>query len=117
MSEKIKDRLFFPCFCIGTKIIDPQQILQDGCWYEWLDKFGNIEIARIKFDFGFNHFYPSTEIIKEENVIGFRFIKENKKRYKQKYIEPDDDFKQRLNEQVDKIQNMRIEILGVDNAK
>ena len=44
----------------------------DGRWYEWLDKYGNREIARMKKD-AMDHFYPSTKTIKEESdVIAFR---------------------------------------------
>lgn len=47
----------------------------DGRWYEWLDKFGNKEAARMKID-AFDHFYPPTKIIKEEDVIAFRELPE-----------------------------------------
>ena len=43
----------------------------DGAWYEWLDKYDNREIARMKLD-AVDHFYPNAKIIKEENVIAFR---------------------------------------------
>lgn len=46
----------------------------DGRWYEWLDKYNNREIARMKLD-SIDHFYPPTKIIKEENVIAFRETK------------------------------------------
>lgn len=44
---------------------------EDGRWYEWLDKYNNREVARMKLD-AIDHFYPNTKIIKEENVIAFR---------------------------------------------
>lgn len=43
----------------------------DGRWYEWLDKYNNREVARMKLD-AMDHFFPSTKTIKEENVIAFR---------------------------------------------
>ena len=43
----------------------------DGRWYEWLDKYNNREVARMKLDM-FDHFYPRPKIIKEEDVIAFR---------------------------------------------
>ena len=46
---------------------------EDGKWYEWLDKYDNREIARMKRDM-LDHFYPPTKVIKEENVIAFREI-------------------------------------------
>lgn len=48
---------------------------QSGHWYEWLDIYGNTEVARMKDD-AWDHFYPPTKIIKEENVIGFRDIRD-----------------------------------------
>ena len=49
---------------------------KDGKWYKWLDKYGNQEIARMKLD-AYDHFYPQTAVIKEEDVIAFREIKPN----------------------------------------
>ena len=46
----------------------------DGRWYEWLDKYGNREVARMKLD-AVDHFYPSTKTIKEDDVIAFRALK------------------------------------------
>ena len=43
----------------------------DGRWYEWLDKYNNREVARMKSDMQ-DHFYPQTKVIKEEDVIAFR---------------------------------------------
>lgn len=43
----------------------------DGKWYEWLDKYNNREVARMKLD-AFDHFFPKTKVIKEEDVIAFR---------------------------------------------
>lgn len=45
----------------------------DGKWYEWLDKYGNREVARMKKD-AMDHFFPPTKVIKEENVIAFRAV-------------------------------------------
>lgn len=46
----------------------------DGRWYEWLDKYGNREFARMKKD-AIDHFYPSPQIVKEDDVIAFRPMK------------------------------------------
>lgn len=46
---------------------------EDGKWYEWLDKYDNREIARMKKDC-LDHFFPPTKIIKEQDVIAFREI-------------------------------------------
>lgn len=46
----------------------------DGRWYEWKDRYGNIEIARMKLD-AIDHFFPRAEIIKEEDVVAFRETK------------------------------------------
>jgi hypothetical protein len=43
----------------------------DGRWYEWLDKYNNREVARMKSDMQ-DHFFPQTKVIKEEDVIAFR---------------------------------------------
>lgn len=48
----------------------------DGRWYEWLDKYNNREVARMKLD-AYDHFYPSTKVIKEEDVIAFRETRYN----------------------------------------
>ena len=45
----------------------------DGKWYEWLDKYDNREKARMKLD-AIDHFFPSTKIIREQDVIAFREI-------------------------------------------
>lgn len=47
----------------------------DGKWYEWLDKYGNKEIARMKLD-AIDHFYPNANTIKEEDVIAYRIKEE-----------------------------------------
>ena len=44
-----------------------------GRWYEWLDMYGNTEVARMKAD-AWDHFFPGTKTIKEEDVIAFRDI-------------------------------------------
>lgn len=46
----------------------------DGRWYEWLDKHGNREVARMKMD-AQDHFWPPTKIITEEDVVAFREIR------------------------------------------
>lgn len=46
----------------------------DGRWYEWLDKYGNREVARMKLD-AVDHFYPNSKTIKENDVIAFRVVK------------------------------------------
>lgn len=43
----------------------------DGAWYEWKDTDGNIEKARMKLD-AYDHFFPDTRVIKEENVVAYR---------------------------------------------
>jgi hypothetical protein len=48
----------------------------DGKWYEWLDKYNNREVARMKLD-AFDHFFPKTKAIKEEDVIAFRETRYN----------------------------------------
>lgn len=65
---------YYPCYYKGGKLIDPQDVWKDGKWYEWIDKYGNVEKARMKAD-AYDHFYPNTETIKEEDVIGFRETK------------------------------------------
>lgn len=71
-------KLFFPCRYEPWEpdgdmgdLIDPQGIWEDGKWYEWIDKHGNIEVARMKENV-WHYFYPDTKIIKEKDVIGFR---------------------------------------------
>lgn len=46
-------------------------IWEDGAWYEFLDKYDNREVARMKLD-GQDHLFPPTKIIKEEDVIAYR---------------------------------------------
>lgn len=60
---------------------EDHELLHDGTWvggrwYEWLDKYNNREVARMKADC-FDHFFPATKIIKEENVIAFRETRYN----------------------------------------
>lgn len=42
-----------------------------GKWYEWKDIYGHIERARMKLD-AYDHFFPDTKVIKEENVVAYR---------------------------------------------
>ena len=44
---------------------------KDGKWYEWKDIYGHIEKARMKLD-AYDHFFPDTKVIKEENVVAYR---------------------------------------------
>lgn len=51
-----------------------------GRWYMWRDKYGNEEAARMKDD-AFDHSYPPTKVIKQEDVVAFRELtKEEKNR-------------------------------------
>lgn len=68
-----KAKLFYPCYYDNLKLNDPQNVWVDGRFYEWIDKYGNVEVARMKLD-AYDHFFPNTEKIKEENVIGFRIL-------------------------------------------
>lgn len=63
-----------------------------GRWYEWLDKYNNREVARMKDDAA-DHFWPETKIIKKEDVIAFRETLYNtlKRRVKETGIEISDD--------------------------
>ena len=47
---------------------------EDGRWYEWLDKYDNREVARMKLD-AYDHFSPPTKIIREQDVIAFRELR------------------------------------------
>lgn len=83
-------KLFYPCYFetwtdnddLGN-LFEPQGIFEDGCWYEWIDKHGNIELARMKLD-AYDHFWPNTKIIKEKDVIGFRIPEELKMYFEEK---------------------------------
>lgn len=44
---------------------------EDGKWYEWLDKYGNKEVARMKSD-SYDHFYPPTKTLREKDIVAFR---------------------------------------------
>ena len=61
-----------PCKYRQSKLIHDGTWV-DGRWYEWLDKYGNREVARMKLD-AYDHFYPSTKRIKEEDVLAFRTL-------------------------------------------
>ena len=61
-----------PCHYSGGKLLHAGT-WHPGRWYEWVDKFGNREIARMKAD-AFDHFWPETKIIKEENVVAFKDV-------------------------------------------
>lgn len=64
------EREWHPCKYEGYELIHDGTWV-DGRWYEWLDKYNNREIARMKLD-AFDHFFPNTKFIKEEDVIAFR---------------------------------------------
>ena len=55
-------------------IYDKDDEPEDGAWLWWYDNLGNAERARMKFD-AYDHFFPDTELIKEENIIGWSFEK------------------------------------------
>lgn len=47
---------------------------EDGKWYVWRDADGHEEIARMKLD-AYDHFYPPTKVIEEENVVAYREVR------------------------------------------
>lgn len=61
-----------PCYYAGGKLLHAGT-WHPGRWYLWFDKFGNSEICRMKAD-AFDHFWPETKIIKEENVVAFKEV-------------------------------------------
>ena len=61
-----------PCKHNGYRLIHDATWV-DGRLYEWLDKYGNREVARMKKD-AMDHFYTSTKIIKEGDVVAFRDV-------------------------------------------
>ena len=66
------DRPWHPCgYADGELLHDGSWM--GGKWYEWLDRHNNREIARMKED-AQDHFFPSTKVITEENVIAYREI-------------------------------------------
>ena len=63
---------WYPCgYEDGELLTDGSWV--GGKWYEWLDRYNNREIARMKED-TIDHFFPPTRVIAEENVIAFREI-------------------------------------------
>lgn len=64
-----------PCRYVNHKL-EHDGTWIDGKWYRWLDKHGNSEICRMKKD-AFDHFYPQTAVIQEEDVVAFKELKEN----------------------------------------
>lgn len=44
-----------------------------GKWYEWKDKYGRVEVARMKADCA-DHFWPRPKKIREEDVVAFRSL-------------------------------------------
>lgn len=64
------DRDWHPCYYENGKL-HHEGSWRPGRWYEWLDRNYNVEIARMKDD-AWDHFFPDTKIIKEEDVIAFR---------------------------------------------
>ena len=59
-------------------IYDKADEPEDGAWLWWYDNLGNAEYARMKFD-AKDHFFPDTELIKEENIIGWSIEKIEKR--------------------------------------
>lgn len=51
------------------------ELPRDGAWSEWLDIYGNIEVARFKFDIQ-DHFFPKPKILTEETIAAWRPLKE-----------------------------------------
>lgn len=47
-----------------------EKLPEDGAWNIWKDKFGNVEIARFKYD-AMDHFFPPAGKIKEENIVAW----------------------------------------------
>lgn len=72
LSQDI-ERPWHPCKYENYELIHDGS-WSEGRWYEWLDKYNNREVARMKLDM-LDHFYPQTKIIKEEDVIAFREIR------------------------------------------
>ena len=60
------------CKYVDFKLVHDETWIS-GKWYEWLDKDGNTDVARMKDD-AIDHVYPPTKVIKEENVVAFREI-------------------------------------------
>lgn len=71
MIEKGENNnLWHPCFYSDMKLHHDGS-WEDGKWYEWMDTHGNVECARMKLD-AYDHFNPSTLVIKKEDVVAFR---------------------------------------------
>ena len=46
-------------------------------WALWKDKYGNVEMCRLKMD-AYDHFFPTPKIIKNENDLVAFWIEEEK---------------------------------------
>ena len=70
-KEKYK---WHPCYYECMKCQYPQDDeVPFGWWLEWLDKYGNIELARMKED-AYDHFFPKQKIIEsEEDIVAWRY--------------------------------------------
>lgn len=53
----------------------PDYDFEDGKWYRWIDKTGQIQTARYKQD-AIDHFYPPGPLFAMDDVIGFQFLKD-----------------------------------------
>ena len=80
------ERPWHACKYEDYKLIHDETFV-DGRWYEWLDKYNNREVARMKLD-AFDHFFPNTKTIKEEDVIAFRETRYNTLKDKGEVIDP-----------------------------
>lgn len=73
MSDPENKKVWHPCAYQNYRL-EHDGTWVDGKWYEWLDKYDNREVARMKLD-AITHFFPQTTIIKEENIIAFRSLR------------------------------------------
>ena len=73
-SAPSPDKGFWRCAYVDGKLLS-EVPWEDGRWYKWIDKDGNIEKARMKEERQ-DYFYPATKVIKERDVIGFREIED-----------------------------------------
>jgi hypothetical protein len=65
---------FWRCAYVDGKLLS-EVPWGDGRWYEWIDKDGYIEKARMKEEWQ-DYFSPETKVVKERDVIGFREIED-----------------------------------------
>ena len=64
------DIYWHPCKYVDLKLEHDGSWIS-GKWYEWMDKFGNVEVARMKYD-AIDHFFPPTKTIQQEDVVAYR---------------------------------------------